>query len=157
MAGIRFIYAESRLRGGNDFRRVQHAADQQQSHDNGQRDAVDGERLVREGGHELQEADDHHIADHERHDGGRDGRTPAREHSRIACGHILDRGNGFEDARAEHGRNGHQEAHAHCSLTGITHRTAEGDGAAGTGNARNQRQHLTDAEDQRPDVPSRYS
>lgn len=27
MAGIRFIYAESRLRGGNDFRRVQHAAD----------------------------------------------------------------------------------------------------------------------------------
>ena len=39
-----------------------------------------------------------HIADHERHDGGRDGRTPAREHSRIACGHILDRGNGFEDA-----------------------------------------------------------
>ena len=40
MAGIRFIYAESRLRGGNDFRRVQHAADQQQSHDNGQRDAV---------------------------------------------------------------------------------------------------------------------
>ena len=83
MAGIRFIYAESRLRGGNDFRRVQHAADQQQSYDNGQRDAVDGERLVREGGHELQEADDHHIADHERHDGGRDGRTPAREHSRL--------------------------------------------------------------------------
>ncbi len=71
------------LRGGNDFRRVQHAADQQQSHDNGQRDAVDGERLVREGGHELQEADDHHIADHERHDGGRDGRTPAREHSAL--------------------------------------------------------------------------
>ena len=66
MAGIRFIYAESRLRGGNDFRRVQHAADQQQSHDNGQRDAVDGERLVREGGHELQEADDHGFYNYHR-------------------------------------------------------------------------------------------
>ena len=91
--------------------RLQGAEQQQQRDDHRQADAIDGERLVRERGDELQEPDDDDVAEQEADDHRDDGRNPAGEHA-IGPGvlHGLDR---FEQAGAEHRGDGHEETQAH--------------------------------------------
>ncbi len=58
----------------------QHAHNQQQGDDHSQTDAVDGEGLIGEVRYELQESDDHDVAEYEADDHGYEGRPPAGEH-----------------------------------------------------------------------------
>ena len=105
-------------------------------------DPVPDEEAVAPGGDELQEPADDDVAHNEGDNGGQGGFRQAVGAADPVLGDDLVE---LVEAAAEDGGDGQQEGVAGRGFAGVAHEQAGGDGAAGAGNARDQRHGLGQA------------